>query len=115
MQLSTQIAPPSCMISGNAALKIIRLHHLYFYQDHMIGHPFFYLIEYQVIDLFRIGDNKGLAGQVQKEFNPFAEKFQLNGEFPVKFMQGLSGTGHKEPYLPQLVYFQNGDDSSGYP
>src|SRR5271170_529381 len=96
IQLGTQIPPPSCMINGQA-FKIIRFHHFYFYQYHLIRYIADDISQYQAIDLFGIIDNESLATNMQKETFPFPQKLQPDREFPVKLLEHLPGTRYQKP------------------
>src|ERR1700754_2441217 len=84
IDMVTEIPPPAGRLCRVSTFKIIRLHHLYLYQNQVVRRMLPDVIKNQVIDLLRIGDNKRLPGYVQKEFLPFAEKFHADGKFPVK-------------------------------
>src|SRR5579871_3211014 len=70
---------------------------------------------HQSVDLFGVGDDIRLTGDMEEEFFAFAEEFEPDGKFPVEFVQGLLRAGDKKPHLSQFVHFYYRYDGCCYP
>src|SRR6185437_17081017 len=92
MQLVPQIAPPAGMCSRGCALEVIRFQHPHLDQHEMPPRQLADIIVHEAVDLFGIIYNKGLTQYMNKEILVLFEEFELHGEFPVEFMQGLLWT-----------------------
>src|SRR5579872_5187531 len=115
MHLIAQIAPPTGRPCFVGSLEIIRFQHLYPDQDNLIAGLLADILMYQTVYLLGIGYDKGFAAHMKEEPLPLPEEFQPHRELPVEFMDGLPWTGNKEPYLSDLIYFNDRNDGGGNP